>query len=181
MLHANTHHIAHEHDSCFDNQLIPFEFFPTHVYRFSKACKSIHTYYPCKTVQIHANPLIRPLPPSATPSNASFSISPCPWKSCRPNLHGAQPQCCTTYDLYRHLQLLRTLPFRFRHVIGKIAVVVMSLVVAAVAAGFAAAAFVVAPPRPKGEEAAWRSEFHSQRLGRNWQWGYKGALNTTDG
>ena len=39
--------------------LNPFEFFPTHVYRFSKACKSIHTYYPCKTVQIHANPLIR--------------------------------------------------------------------------------------------------------------------------
>ena len=34
------------------------------------------------------------------------------------------------------------------------AVVVMSLVVAAVAAvGFAAAAFVVAPPRPKGDEA----------------------------
>ena len=34
-----------------------------------------------------------------------------------------------------------------------VAVVVMSLVVAAVAVGFAAAAFVVAPPRTKGDEA----------------------------
>ena len=39
-----------------------------------------------------------------------------------------------------------------------VAVVVMSLVVAAVAVGFAAAAFVVAPPRPKGDEAEEKVE-----------------------